>query len=76
MHREDDSSVAKAANFKVKPTLGVAFAISPLGIRGRPETVVIIGRSDCLVHIARVKPAVEEDVWLAGLVEVKAVTLG
>ena len=76
VHRKGDSSVAKASNFEVKPALGVAFVISALRIRGCPETVVIVGSSDRLVHIAGVKPAVEEDVWLAGLVEVKAVTLG
>ena len=75
MHRKGDSSVAKASNFEVKPTLRVAFVISPLGIRGCPETVVIIGRSDSLIHIAGVELAVEEDVWFTRLGEVKTVSL-
>lgn len=75
MYGEANLSVDESSDFEVEPTFWVPFIGCTLCIRCGPNTVMIVAIPDHLVHIARIKDAVEEDVWLSRLVELEALAL-
>ena len=76
MNWKSHSSVTKASNLKVEPTLGVAFVVGTLSVAGSPKTVVIVSSSNYSMHIAWVEPAIEEDLRLTWLWKLESVSLG
>ena len=75
MNGEAYLSVQESSDLEVEPTFRVSLIRSPLRIRCGPNTVMIVAILNHLVHITRIKDAVEEDVWLSRLVELEALAL-
>ena len=76
MYGEANLSIEESSDLEVEPTFRVPLVLGTLCIRCGPNTVMIVAILDHLVHIARIKDAVEEDMWLSRLAELEALALG
>lgn len=75
MDGEANLSVEESSNFEVEPTFRVSLIRGTLCIRSGPNTVMVVAIPEYLVHIARIKDTIEEDMWLSWLAELEALAL-
>lgn len=75
MDAEADFAIAKPPHLEIKPALGVALVVGPLGVAGSPDTIMVVAAFDHLVHVAGVEVAAEEDAGLAGFAEFETSSL-
>lgn len=75
MDRKAHSSVQESTGLEVKPAFRVSLVGSSLRIAGCPDTIMVVAISYDLMHVSRVKAAVEKDRGLFGFRKLESFSL-